>query len=119
MAATFKETARIKLTVLRDAFRSRAGFKYFIETRDTSLDEHSHPNSKQTWSNEDLDPTPPEKRTCVFDSAKLTGASLILGRAMVEFRHFLYGIVLWKLDVGVDNGWIGTLVVGEYIGHIC
>jgi NCS1 family nucleobase:cation symporter-1 len=62
-ATTFRQTASKKATVFKDAFRSREGFKYFIETRDTSLDKHGHNDSPQTWSNEDLDPTPPEKRT--------------------------------------------------------
>lgn len=61
--AEFKATAAQKFTVFKNAFRSRDGFKYFIETHDTALDQHGHPGSKATWSNEDLDPTPPEKRT--------------------------------------------------------
>lgn len=62
-ATEWKSTVQTKLTVLKNAFRSREGFKYFIETHDTSLGQHGHPDSRQTWSNEDLDPTPPEKRT--------------------------------------------------------
>lgn len=60
---TMKATVAEKTTVLKNAFRSREGFKYFIETHDTALDKHRDPGSKQTWSNEDLNPTPPEKRT--------------------------------------------------------
>jgi NCS1 family nucleobase:cation symporter-1 len=67
-ATEFKATVETKLTTLKNAFRSREGFKYFIETHDTALDRHGHPDSKQTWSNEDLDPTPPEKRTCTSKS---------------------------------------------------
>jgi hypothetical protein len=61
--AEFKATSGKKLTVLKNAFRSREGFKFFIETGDSALDQHGHPGSNATWSNEDLDPTPPEKRT--------------------------------------------------------
>jgi NCS1 family nucleobase:cation symporter-1 len=61
--AEFKATAGQKFRVLKNAFRSREGFKYFIETHGTALDQHGHPGSKTTWSNEDLDPTPPDKRT--------------------------------------------------------
>lgn len=57
----FRALASQKATVFVNAFRSREGFKYFIETHDTALDQHGHPNSEQTWSNEDLDPTPPAK----------------------------------------------------------
>jgi len=62
-ATNVQATVRSKLSTLQNAFRSREGFKSFIETRDTALDKHGHPDSRQTWSNEDLDPTPPEKRT--------------------------------------------------------
>jgi NCS1 family nucleobase:cation symporter-1 len=62
-ATEFRATAAEKVTVLKNAFRSREGFKYFIQTHDTSLDRHGHIGTKQTWSNEDLDPTPPDKRT--------------------------------------------------------
>jgi nucleobase:cation symporter-1, NCS1 family len=61
--AEFKAVAAQKFTVFKGAFKSREGFKYFIETHDTALDQHGHPGSKATWSNEDLDPTPPDKRT--------------------------------------------------------
>jgi len=59
-----RATIGAKATTFKNAFRSREGFKYFIETHDTALDKHGHPGTKQSWSNEDLDPTPPEKRTC-------------------------------------------------------
>ncbi|KAH8671952.1 uracil permease-like protein [Tricladium varicosporioides] len=54
-----------KATAFKDAFRSRDGFRNFIQTHDTALDRHGHPDSGSgsRWSNEDLDPTPPEKRT--------------------------------------------------------
>ncbi len=63
-ATEFKELSVEKFEVFKNAFRSREGFKYFIETHDTALDKHGHVGAKETWSNEDLDPTPPEKRTC-------------------------------------------------------
>ncbi|KAG4414802.1 hypothetical protein IFR04_012074 [Cadophora malorum] len=50
-----------KATNVKNALRSREGFNSFIKTTDTALDRHS--GASQTWSNEDLDPTPPEKRT--------------------------------------------------------
>jgi NCS1 family nucleobase:cation symporter-1 len=62
-ATTLRQTAARKAAVFKNAFHSREGFRYFIETTDTSLDQHGHNDSPQTWSNEDLDPTPPEKRT--------------------------------------------------------
>ena len=59
----FRATASGKATTLKNAFRSREGFKNFIQVHDTALDKHGHPDSRVTWSNEDLDPTPPAKRT--------------------------------------------------------
>ncbi|KAG0647479.1 Allantoin transport [Hyphodiscus hymeniophilus] len=59
----FKVVAAEKFMVFKNAFRSKGGFKYFIETHDTALDQHGHPESRGRLSNEDLDPTPPEKRT--------------------------------------------------------
>ena len=38
-------------------------FLAFIRTHDTQLDSHGHPGHDSSWSNEDLDPTPPDKRT--------------------------------------------------------
>ena len=54
-----------KATNVKNALRSREGFNSFIKTTDMALDRHS--GASQTWSNEDLDPTPPEKRTCKSD----------------------------------------------------
>lgn len=54
-AAEMKENARY-------AFTSWEAFKEWAQVPDTALDEHSHKQSGPTWSNEDLDPTPPHKR---------------------------------------------------------
>lgn len=62
-ATAVRATVAAKATTFKNAFRSRQGFKNFIQTHDTTLDQHGHPGTTQTWSNEDLDPTPPEKRT--------------------------------------------------------
>jgi NCS1 family nucleobase:cation symporter-1 len=60
-AAELRTTAAAKATTFKNAFRSREGFRYFIETGPTALDRHGNPSERQIWSNEDLDPTPPEK----------------------------------------------------------
>lgn len=59
--AEFKTVVGAKIETFKNAFRSREGFKYFIETGPTALDRHGNPSERQIWSNEDLDPTPPEK----------------------------------------------------------
>jgi nucleobase:cation symporter-1, NCS1 family len=45
-----------------EAFKSWEAFKRWVMVPDTALDEHSHSRGSLTWSNVDLDPTPPEKR---------------------------------------------------------
>jgi nucleobase:cation symporter-1, NCS1 family len=45
------------------AFKSWDEFKKWVMVPDTALDEHSHTKGGITWSNIDLDPTPPERRT--------------------------------------------------------
>ncbi|KAI9692296.1 MAG: hypothetical protein M1822_006527 [Bathelium mastoideum] len=64
MAITdLRNSAQQKWVALSNAFESRQSFLAFIRTDDTQLDKHGHPGKGSSWSNEDLDPTPPEKRT--------------------------------------------------------
>jgi nucleobase:cation symporter-1, NCS1 family len=73
---------------LRHAFTSWPAFLAFIRTDDTDLDKHGHPGQKTSWSNQDLDPTPPEKRTwrwynyCTFYFAVSFG-NWTLGSTMI------------------------------------
>jgi NCS1 family nucleobase:cation symporter-1 len=62
-AADLRTVAAAKIITFKNAFHSREGFKYFIETGPTALDRYGNPDPRQVWSNEDLDPTPPEKVT--------------------------------------------------------
>lgn len=59
---SIKAAAATKATNFRNAFRSWEEFRFWIQTQDTPLDEHGNAKNA-TWSNEDLDPTPPDKRT--------------------------------------------------------
>ncbi|KAF2230964.1 allantoin [Viridothelium virens] len=61
--ATLNDTLERRWRALSHAFTSRSAFLNFIRTDDTDLDKHGHPGQRSSWSNEDLDPTPPEKRT--------------------------------------------------------
>ncbi|KAF3764179.1 hypothetical protein M406DRAFT_330529 [Cryphonectria parasitica EP155] len=57
---------RTKATSARHAFTSGAAFRAWIEAPSSTLDLHGrqvHSESDSRWSNEDLDPTPPAKRT--------------------------------------------------------
>jgi nucleobase:cation symporter-1, NCS1 family len=61
------EVLRAKASSLRRAFDSKEAFKTFIEAPHETYDEHGYPipydAHKSQWSNEDLLPTPAEKRT--------------------------------------------------------
>ncbi|TEY44942.1 hypothetical protein BOTCAL_0340g00090 [Botryotinia calthae] len=59
--ATLKAQSAEKVGAFKNAFTSRQNFMDYVTVQDTALDRHS--GSSKVWSNEDLDPTPPEKRT--------------------------------------------------------
>ncbi|TGO52362.1 hypothetical protein BOTNAR_0327g00080 [Botryotinia narcissicola] len=59
--ATLKAQSAEKVGAFKNAFTSRQNFMDYMTVQDTALDRHS--GSNKVWSNEDLDPTPPEKRT--------------------------------------------------------
>lgn len=61
--STAKASAMEKKKNAVNAFKSWDNFKQWVLVPDTALDRHSHGETGPTWSNEDLDPTPPEKRT--------------------------------------------------------
>lgn len=63
--------ARSKARSAQHAFTSKAAFKTWIEAPASALDSHgraSHSDKDARWSNEDLDPTPPAKRTWAFSN---------------------------------------------------
>lgn len=60
---TAKASAMEKKKNAVNAFKSWDNFKQWVLVPDTALDRHSNGETGQTWSNVDLDPTPPEKRT--------------------------------------------------------
>jgi NCS1 family nucleobase:cation symporter-1 len=59
--SSVQDKLREKKANAAGAFKSWDGFKQWIMVPETALDEHSKSNI--TWSNVDLDPTPPERRT--------------------------------------------------------
>lgn len=61
--ARAKSFVGTKVRSAREAFTSWPAFKAWIEAPPTSLDAHGLANPDSRWSNEDLDPTPPRKRT--------------------------------------------------------
>jgi phage terminase large subunit GpA-like protein len=60
---TAKASAMEKKNNAVNAFKSWDNFKQWVLVPDTALDRHSNGETGKTWSNVDLDPTPPEKRT--------------------------------------------------------
>lgn len=55
--------ANEKLYNAKRGVSSWQGFKDWVQVPDTALDQHGQSKPGMRWSNEDLDPTPPEKRT--------------------------------------------------------
>ncbi|KAK3675358.1 hypothetical protein LTR78_004868 [Recurvomyces mirabilis] len=84
-----KATMAEKTSNLKHAFSSWDAFKDWIQVPDTALDQHGQRQEGRTWSNEDLDPTPPEKRT---------------------WRWWNYVIFYWGLSFG--NWTLGATMVG-------
>lgn len=58
-----KATVAQKVHNARNATKSRQAFKEWVQVPSTALDQHGISKNGSTWSNVDLDPTPPEKRT--------------------------------------------------------
>ncbi|KAF2765672.1 uracil permease-like protein [Teratosphaeria nubilosa] len=87
--ASFKAKANEKAHNARRAFSSWHAFREWIEVPDTALDQHGHRREGPKWSNEDLDPTPYEKRT---------------------WRWWNYVIFYWGLSFG--NWTLGSTMIG-------
>ncbi|KAK5110262.1 hypothetical protein LTR62_006115 [Meristemomyces frigidus] len=83
-----KAALACKANNAKHAFSSWQAFLNWIQVPDTALDQHGHKQAA-TWSNEDLDPTPPEKRT---------------------WRWWNYVIFYWGLSFG--NWTLGATMVG-------
>ena len=99
---TIKESVRAKIINLQDAVTSWESFKTYLEAPKTELDEHGVIVHRDTtgWSNEDLDPTPPEKRTWTW----------------VNYVTFYWGLSFgnWTLGstmVGIGLNWWESILV--------
>ncbi|CAK4030652.1 uracil permease [Lecanosticta acicola] len=84
-----KAAAAEKAHDARRAFTSRRNLVEWLQVHDTALDQHGHRPKGPTWSNQDLDPTPPEKRT---------------------WRWWNYSIFYWGLSFG--NWTLGSTMIG-------
>ena len=84
-----KAKADEKIYNARRGFTSWQAFQEWVQVPDTALDQHGHKRAGPTWSNEDLDPTPPEKRT---------------------WRWWNYVIFYWGLSFG--NWTLGATMIG-------
>ena len=99
---TVKESVRAKISNLQYAVTSWESFKTYLEAPKTELDEHGVIVHRDTtgWSNEDLDPTPPEKRTWTW----------------VNYVTFYWGLSFgnWTLGstmVGIGLNWWESILV--------
>lgn len=52
--AALKARSAENIEALKNGFKSRQGFLDLVTVQDTALDQHGHPGSNKTWSNEDL-----------------------------------------------------------------
>lgn len=98
------------------AFKSWEDFKRWIEVPVTALDEHSKSNI--TWSNVDLDPTPPERRNWkawnyfVFYWV-ISNSFPFLMNCILPFSDDR----LRQLDIGLNNDWYWLELVAEYFDY--
>lgn len=106
-----------KTTTFKNAFRSREGFKYFIETGPTALDKHGNPDERQVWSNEDLDPTPPEKvPLSLFHGCRVSNHEVQRTWRWWNYVTFYMGLSFgnWTLGstmVGIGLNWWQSILV--------
>ncbi|KAB8291528.1 hypothetical protein EYC80_006330 [Monilinia laxa] len=98
--ATLKAQSAEKIEAIKNAFKSRQGFMDLVTVQDTALDQHGHPGSDKRWSNEDLDPTPPEKRTWRWWNF----VSFYLG---LSFGNWTLGSTM----VGIGLNWWQAIIV--------
>lgn len=89
-----------RLAAVKHAFSSWEAFKEFAEVETTELEQHSHPGRDSRWSNEDLDPTPPAKRTWTW----------------INFVNFFVGLSFgnWTLGstmTGIGLNWWQSIIV--------
>jgi NCS1 family nucleobase:cation symporter-1 len=98
----FSDSVRGKARNFKHAVTSWDAFKAYIEAPVTELDEHGRTllRDESRWSNEDLDPTPPAKRTWTW----------------VNYVTFYWGLSFgnWTLGstmVGIGLNWWESIIV--------
>lgn len=78
------------------AFSSWQAFKSWVQVHDTALDQHGHRPSGPTWSNEDLDPTPEEKRTWAWYNYVIFYFALSFGNWTLGSTMIGIGLNWWQ-----------------------
>lgn len=94
---------RAKLASAQYAFSSWPAFKAWIEAPSTQFDAHGNPLESardSRWSNEDLDPTPPAKRTWNW-------ANYVAFYWGVSFGNWTLGSTM----VGIGLNWWESIIV--------
>lgn len=96
----------------REAFTSWAAFKQWVRVHDTALDQHGHLGNEATkqWSNEDLDPTPPEKRTWLWYNYVVFYFALSFGNWTLGSTMVGIGLNAWQSIV--------VIFVSQFISSI-
>jgi hypothetical protein len=117
--AAVREKLHEKKTNAANAFTSWDNFKQWVMVPDTALDLHS--KSSITWSNVDLDPTPPERRNWkgwnyfVFYWVSTIEESPILDEQKLIFISS--DDWLWQLDIRLNNDRYRLELVAKHFDH--
>ena len=89
-----------RFEAFRHAFSSPQAFHQWIQVPATEFDSHGHPGSNSRWSNEDLDPTPSEKRTW-------TWVNYMTFYVSVSFGNWTLGSAM----IGIGLSWWQAIIV--------
>jgi nucleobase:cation symporter-1, NCS1 family len=109
-------------------FTSWQNFKAWIMVPDTALDKAGNSGSRITWSNVDLDPTPPERRTWRWYNCKnaiISRHNLNINENLTDFIfYWTIGFGNWTLGstmIGIGLNWwqsILTIFLSQFISSI-
>ncbi|KAI5274303.1 allantoin [Aureobasidium subglaciale] len=98
---TVKASAMEKKKNAVNAFKSWDNFKQWVLVPDTALDRHSNGDTGATWSNEDLDPTPPERRTWRWYNYVLFYFALSFGNWTLGSSLIGIGLNYWQAILAI------------------
>lgn len=96
---SLKSGTRRKAYATKRAFGSWSAFKAAVQVPDTALDGHC--SNERTWTNEDLDPTPPSRRTWQWWNFVIFYWGLSFGNWSLGAALIGTGLVWWEAILAV------------------